>query len=371
MTNPGRLKAPRRPKRSASQMIVAGLLALAVVASLFLIFSDSVQLLRVGLVIALWAATLGAIAMTKYRRESALDKAKVNDLQTVYELQLEREITARREYELTVEKRVRSEVRADSEELAALRAELSALRQNLEVLFDGAMPTERTALRADSTRVQELARGAYGSYQPAASGLYIPGSGGGQSSSTGSRAYGHGHSGFASPEDDPVTAETTIVPGDYDQEAAPEQGSTQDRNEQGSFTVDGYPRESTEADDAEPRTDPRMQAVRREDLEPQETEAVQEAEPELRVAEEVGAQEPASEEFVAEEIVAEEVVAEETAEADSAPQRTSRRSRRALESEEHESSGAHSSGLTVAQIMANMQADPSRQSTGGRRRRAE
>ena len=84
-------------------MIIAALLALAVIASLFLIFSNSVQLLRVGLVVALWAATLGAIAMTKYRRESALDKAKVADLQTVYELQLEREISARREYELSVE----------------------------------------------------------------------------------------------------------------------------------------------------------------------------------------------------------------------------------------------------------------------------
>lgn len=69
-------------------MIIAALLALAVIASLFLIFSNSVQLLRVGLVVALWAATLGAIAMTKYRRESALDKAKVADLQTVYERHL-------------------------------------------------------------------------------------------------------------------------------------------------------------------------------------------------------------------------------------------------------------------------------------------
>ena len=49
-------------------MIVAGLVVLAVVASLLLIFSESVQLLRVGLVVALWAATLRAIAMTKYRR---------------------------------------------------------------------------------------------------------------------------------------------------------------------------------------------------------------------------------------------------------------------------------------------------------------
>ncbi len=31
--------------------------------------------------------------MTKYRRESALDKAKAEDLKTVYELQLDREIS--------------------------------------------------------------------------------------------------------------------------------------------------------------------------------------------------------------------------------------------------------------------------------------
>ena len=221
MTNPGRLKSARRNRRSASQMIVAGLLALAVIASLFLIFSDSVQLLRVGLVAALWAATVGAIAMTKYRRESALDKAKVNDLQTVYELQLEREISARREYELTVEKRVRSEVRADAEELAALRAELSSLRKNLEALFDGAMPTERIALRADSTRVQELAGGSYSSYQPAASGLYIPGAGhaAGAGHQSGSAQSSH-H--FANPDDDPVTAETSIVEPAYAGSTEPE-----------------------------------------------------------------------------------------------------------------------------------------------------
>lgn len=318
MTNPGRQKAQRRPKRSASQMIVAGLLALAVVASLFLIFSESVQVLRVGLALALWAAILGAIAMTKYRRESALDKAKVNDLQTVYELQLEREITARREYELTVEKRVRSEVRADSEELAALRAELSALRKNLEVLFDGAIPTERTALRADSTRVQELAGGSYSSYQPAASGLYIPGAGGNQADSTGSRPYSQGASSgqrsaagyaFASPDDAPVTAETAIVPRGY--------------------SSNGYPR------------DERVQDAEVEDTEVEDT------------GKNGGAAESARTEPDAQpeqEVQATEVPEEAVSEGDTP-------------------SGAHSSGLTVAQIMANLKAESPTSSSGGRRRR--
>lgn len=187
-------------------MIVAGLLALAVIASLFLIFSNSVQLLRVGLVVALWAATLGAIAMTKYRRESALDKAKVADLQTVYELQLEREISARREYELSVEGRIRREVSADSAELSALREELVALRRNLEALFDGGLLPERPALKADSTRVGELGGGSYSAYQPAASGLYVPGAGQNATNSPSPQVGG-----LASPNDDPVTAETTVV----------------------------------------------------------------------------------------------------------------------------------------------------------------
>ncbi|MFD7009445.1 MULTISPECIES: DUF6779 domain-containing protein [Rhodococcus] len=324
MTNPGRLKSARRNRRSASQMIVAGLLALAVIASLFLIFSDSVQLLRVGLVAALWAATVGAIAMTKYRRESALDKAKVNDLQTVYELQLEREISARREYELTVEKRVRSEVRADAEELAALRAELSSLRKNLEALFDGAMPTERIALRADSTRVQELAGGSYSSYQPAASGLYIPGAGhaAGAGHQSGSAQSSH-H--FANPDDDPVTAETSIVEPAYAGHTEPE------------IEIE-----------VEPEPEPEQVAETRQAPEP---EPVAEVEPEP-----VAKPEPEPDS---------EAAAGAEAEPEARPGR-----RRAPEDDEP--SGAHANGLSVAEIMANMQsASGAAQSTGGRRRRAE
>ncbi len=113
-------------------------------------------MIRVGLVAALWAAAIGTLAATRYRRESAVDKAKVNDLQKVYQLQLEREVAARREYELGVETRVRREVGANAEEMAALRAELAILRENLHRLFDGDLLEDRPALRAEAVRVQEL-----------------------------------------------------------------------------------------------------------------------------------------------------------------------------------------------------------------------
>ncbi|MFZ3393050.1 DUF6779 domain-containing protein [Rhodococcus sp. 7Tela_A2] len=187
MVSPGRENRNRRPWRSTGSMIVAGLLALAMVASLLLVVSDSVQVLRIAVVVALWAATVGAIAMTKYRRESALEKAKVDDLKTVYDLQLEREISARREYELTVEEKVRSDLRIDAEEMAALRHELATLRRNLEVLFDGRLPDENVALGGQADRRREL---------DATTRVTAP------------RPSGPA---FASPDDEPLTAETITV----------------------------------------------------------------------------------------------------------------------------------------------------------------
>jgi hypothetical protein len=76
-----------------------------------------------------------------YRRQSDADQSRVRDLKLVYDLQLDREISARREYELTVESQLRrelaSELRAqEADDVAALRAELAALRTSLEILFD-------------------------------------------------------------------------------------------------------------------------------------------------------------------------------------------------------------------------------------------
>ncbi|NMM85982.1 hypothetical protein B2J88_16680 [Rhodococcus sp. SRB_17] len=358
MTNSGRSKSARRSKRSASQMIVAGLLALAVIASLFLIFSNSVQLLRVGLVVALWAATLGAIAMTKYRRESALDKAKVADLQTVYELQLEREISARREYELSVEGRVRREVSADAEELSALRAELVALRRNLEALFDGGLLPERPALKADSTRVGELGGGPYRAYQPAASGLYVPGAGQNATGSPSPQVGGLASpspqvGGLASPNDGPVTAETTVVFAEtsWRESFAKNPGSK-------TVPVKGNSQKAQRVHDAEVFEDRAPSA------------------PKPAV--------PVVEESVVEEVVVEEVVVEEAAgvqesavdapdapvtEAESESSDEPRRRRRAVP--EDADSGAHSNGLTVAEIMANLSSANSGEGSGRRRRREE
>ncbi|WP_174188526.1 DUF6779 domain-containing protein [Nocardia barduliensis] len=222
MVSPSRSSTSRRRRDDAGKLFVGVLILLGLVASVFLIFSNSVEFVRVGLIAALWAAAIGALAATKYRKEADIDKAKVRDLQTVYELQLEREVTARREYELGLEARVRQEVGADAAELAALRAELTVLRQSLQRLFDGDLPMERPALRADATRIQELTSSGTESVNnsSANAGMWSMFADQ-QPHSSMTPIFEPDHPeppAFASPFDDPVTAETAVVSLDDDAE---------------------------------------------------------------------------------------------------------------------------------------------------------
>ena len=131
----------RRGGRRPGWVLLTVLLVLAIGASSALVFTNRVELLKLAVILALWAAVAGAFVSVLYRRQSDADQSRVRDLKLVYDLQLDREIAARREYELTVESQLRrelaSELRAQAaDDLAELRAELSALRTSLEILFD-------------------------------------------------------------------------------------------------------------------------------------------------------------------------------------------------------------------------------------------
>ncbi|MCK0176911.1 DUF6779 domain-containing protein [Mycolicibacterium sp. F2034L] len=131
----------RRGGRRPAWVLMTVLLVLAIGASSALVFTDRVELLKLAVILALWAAVVAAFVSVIYRRQSDLDQAKARDMKYVYDLQLEREISARREYELTVETQLRREIAFElqaqsADEVAALRAELAALRTNLEILFD-------------------------------------------------------------------------------------------------------------------------------------------------------------------------------------------------------------------------------------------
>jgi hypothetical protein len=161
MTEPTRSARSRRGGRRPGWLLLTVLLVLAIMASSALVFTNRVELLKLAVILALWAAVVAAFVSVIYRRQSDMDQAKVRDLKLVYDLQLDREISARREYELSVETQLRrelaSELRAQAaDEVAALRAELAALRANLEILFDAdlshrpAIETDRTTVRAYS-----------------------------------------------------------------------------------------------------------------------------------------------------------------------------------------------------------------------------
>ncbi|MDI9932998.1 hypothetical protein QM588_21470 [Rhodococcus sp. IEGM 1354] len=412
MTDQTRAKKGRRKRRSASQLFLAALVVFGIVASVLLLFSESVQWMRVGVLSALWAAVIGAFAMTKYRREAAADQTKAKDLQTVYELQLAREISARREYEMSVEARVRNETRLESDEVAALRNELAALRQNLQVLFEGNLPTERVALRAEAMRMQELGGRGYDSYQPAPSGLYVRGGGNGN---------GPGFNGVGTPYDEPVTAETSVVyPEDpdgmprataapdtdsgYAQDASAEQGSVpegyddvtdagqDDRAEPPAAQARPYgaPRpagrvspptspftaynfeqtrrpaaESEPVDQSEPVDHPEpVDSVPVEEVQPQQAPESESAEDAATYPESRRTLRDSADAFFAADRI-DDTPAEEPADAP-------RRGRRRAESTE-EASGAHSNGRSVAEIMAGLaggdSADTTTTDAGTRRRR--
>jgi hypothetical protein len=151
----------RRGGRRPGWLLLTTLLVLAIGASSALVFTDRAELLKLAVILALWAAVVAAFVSVIYRRQSDVDQARVRDLKLVYDLQLDREISARREYELTVESQLRrelaSELRAQAaDEVAALRTELAALRTSLEILFETeldqrpALETERANARVYS-----------------------------------------------------------------------------------------------------------------------------------------------------------------------------------------------------------------------------
>ncbi len=157
MTEPTRGTRARRGNRRPGSLLLTTLLVLAIVSSSALVFTNKVELLKLAVIVALWAAVVAAFLSFIYRRQADVDAARSRDLKLVYDLQLDREISARREYELSLETHLRrelaSEVRGQAaDEVASLRAELAALRANLEIIFDTdlqsrpAIETERTAV---------------------------------------------------------------------------------------------------------------------------------------------------------------------------------------------------------------------------------
>jgi hypothetical protein len=144
----------------SGRSLMVFVVALAVVSTLLLVLADNTTWLRLGVLAALWAALLAGLLAVRFRKQVGDRENEVADLQSVYELELEREVAARREYELEVEAEARKRIEETSKaDLADLRSELRGLRESLERLNGGEVLVERFALRAQSTRMRALAEG--------------------------------------------------------------------------------------------------------------------------------------------------------------------------------------------------------------------
>lgn len=207
MTEPTRGARARRGNRRPGSLLLTALLVLAIVASSALVFTNKVELLKLAVIVALWAAVVAAFVSFIYRRQSDIDQAKSRDLKLVYDLQLDREISARREYELSIESQLRrelaSELRAQaSDEVASLRAELAALRANLEIIFDTDLQS-RPAIETERTTVHR-----FGDWDAMPQGASAPD---GERSSTPGRVISSRIDTEAQDDTDPNTEESPII----------------------------------------------------------------------------------------------------------------------------------------------------------------
>lgn len=141
----------------AGTILIAALGALAVIASILMMFTDSVTWMKVAGLAALWAGVVGGILTTKYRRQLEAERQRVREIEERHRVEMEKEVITHREQELLLEQNYLDSVDQDRDEmLAQLRAEVQALREHLVEIIGGSFDEERVALRARAERLREL-----------------------------------------------------------------------------------------------------------------------------------------------------------------------------------------------------------------------
>lgn len=130
---------------------------LAIGAIAVAVLSDDVRLLKFAALLGVWAALATAFPVVYFRRAARTAEQKTEESKRTYELELHREISARREYVIGVTAAAREDAETrHREELAGLREQLDRLNTTLSGLLDGDLLFERLTLSAESTRVRQV-----------------------------------------------------------------------------------------------------------------------------------------------------------------------------------------------------------------------
>ena len=138
-------------------VLMAVLLVLAVVASIVMLFATSAGWMKIAVLLALWSAVIGAVLVTRYRRTISLERKRLETIEELHKVELDRELATHREQELILEQNYLDSLEGNNDEhIAALRAEIFALRAQLAEFMGEDFDDEQVALRARAERLREL-----------------------------------------------------------------------------------------------------------------------------------------------------------------------------------------------------------------------
>ena len=105
------LTGKRRPSKSPTRLLlVGGGFVLAAAATLAVFLTENPQYLRVAVIAVAWAFVLAAFAAGRRSGDSLAAEHREAELRRAYEHELDREVAARREYELALENELRRDV---------------------------------------------------------------------------------------------------------------------------------------------------------------------------------------------------------------------------------------------------------------------
>ena len=138
-------------------ILMVVLLVLAVIASIVMLFASSAGWMKVAVLLALWSAVIGAVLVTRYRKTIALERKRLETIEELHKVELDRELATHREQELILEQNYLDSLEGNNDDnIAALRAEVFALRAQLAEFMGEDFDDEQVALRAQAERLREL-----------------------------------------------------------------------------------------------------------------------------------------------------------------------------------------------------------------------
>ena len=130
-----RMSAENKVQQDRSNILQIVLVALAVFASVAMLFTNSTAVMKVAVLAALWAAFFGLLLVSRYRRQYEKQKTLLEEQYDRHEAELELEKAAHREQELRLEQTLRKTLmKEEDNRLDDIRDQLTVVREQLEEL---------------------------------------------------------------------------------------------------------------------------------------------------------------------------------------------------------------------------------------------